>query len=396
MKLVSGGAFWPMKDAAEAAYPALEKDLHTEVVVIGGGITSALVSLALHEAGAQVALVSDQRLGGGSTSASTALLQYEIDENLMDLKEMIGAKDAVAAYRLCGEAIDQIAALSKRFPCDFAYRPSVLLAAEEGDLPMIRAEYEARAQAGFAVRLLDRGALMDAFGFDAPGAIQSELGAEVDPYKLTQRIFEHLHREGVPVYERTEVVWDAKDGQRLRTRQGHAIRAGHAVFATGYRSQAYLAEQVVQLHSTYAFVTPPLPENGIWHARALWWDSADPYIYARMTADGRAMIGGGDRDFYESGRREAVHDRQIASVLEKARRYAPSLEFTVADSWNGVFGETKDGLAYIGTPGDWKHADFALGFGGNGITYSQLAARMLAQRYKGEEPEAIRLFRFGR
>lgn len=396
MRLVSGEPFWPVKDRAEEEYPALDRDLDTEIAVIGGGITSALICLAFYQAGKQVALISDQRLGGGSTSASTALLQYEIDVDLYELKAQIGERNAIEAYRLCGEAIDGIAQIDKQFPSDFAYRPSIFMAAEEGDVKTLRQEFDAREDAGFDVQWLDKRALADAYGLRAEAAICSKLGGEIDPYKLTRQIFAYLREQGVGIYERTEIVFSEKDGQKLQTRAGRRIRARRAIFASGYKSQLYLKEKVVKLHSTYAFVTDPLPEEKLWLQKALWWDSADPYVYARTTADNRAMIGGGDRFFHRAWLRRAFHRRQIAQVLEKAERYYPAIEWKAAHSWNGVFGETKDGLAYIGAPKEWENADFALGFGGNGITYSQLAAKGLVRKYNGDEPKSLSLFRFSR
>lgn len=396
MKLVLGDPYWPIKDPSDHHYPLMRHDLETEVVVVGGGITSALVALAFFRAGIPAALLCDGRLGQGSTSASTALLQYEIDYDLTELADKIGREAAVRAYRLCAGAIRQIGELAGDFPADFAYRPSLYLAARERDIPALEQEFAARQAAGFAVRFLDREALRSETGLLAPAAIRSELGAQVDPYQLSRRIFAYLQSGGMPVFEQTRIDPSGRDGRTLRTWDGYPIRARHAVFASGYRSQAYLSERVVKLHSTYAFVTPPLPEAQHWAQSALWWDSADPYLYARTTVDRRLMIGGGDRFFHSAWLRRRVHARQVESIRAKARRYFPAWQGEIAYSWNGVFGETGDGLAYIGTPKEWKHADFALGFGGNGITYSQLAADLLVRKYRGEEPKDLALFRFGR
>lgn len=396
MKLVSGTPYWPVIAPPPKRYAPLQKNLQTEVLVVGGGVTSALVCLAFYQAGIPVALVSDQRLGAGSTCASTALLQYEIDVDLIDLMDETGRQNAITAYRLCGLAIDRIAKIGGRFACDFSYRPSIYLAADQRSVKKLKREYEARQAAGFDVRWLDAEALANEFGFYAAAAICSRLGGEIDPYQLTEGIFDFLRRSGVEIYEKTSIDLDKKDGRKLKTKEGYTIEAARAIFASGYKSQAYLAEKVVKLRSTYAFVTQPLPQATLWKDNALWWDNADPYLYARTTADHRAMVGGGDKRVWRSWTRNLYHTRQIGSVAQKAQEYYPGVDWTPAYSWNGVFGETKDGLAYIGEPSDWKNADFALGFGGNGITYSQLAAEYLAAKYQGNEPQELALFRFGR
>ncbi len=76
--------------------------------------------------------------------------------------------------------------------------------------------------------------------------------------------------------------------------------------------------------------------------------------------------------------------------------YMPHTDLHIAHAWSGTFGETKDGLAYIGESPEWPECYFALGFGGNGITYSALAGDLLVRLWQGETPDDLSLFRFGR
>ena len=64
--------------------------------------------------------------------------------------------------------------------------------------------------------------------------------------------------------------------------------------------------------------------------------------------------------------------------------------------WAGTFGETKDGLAYIGAHPRLPHAYFALGYGGNGITYSLIAAEIIRDDILGRKNPAAKIFAFGR
>ena len=90
------------------AYPPLERDVRSDAVVIGGGITGALLSDALVRAGSTCTIIDGRDIGQGSTSASTALLQYEIDTPLHQLAARIGRRPAERAYRLGVRAIGQI------------------------------------------------------------------------------------------------------------------------------------------------------------------------------------------------------------------------------------------------------------------------------------------------
>jgi glycine/D-amino acid oxidase-like deaminating enzyme len=60
------------------------------------------------------------------------------------------------------------------------------------------------------------------------------------------------------------------------------------------------------------------------------------------------------------------------------------------------FWPVNDGLPYIGTARQFPNAYFALGYGGNGITFSWIAAGILLDLFHGRENESARLFGFDR
>lgn len=79
MDLRTSYPFWLLDQGIIRSYPSLPHDMHTEIVVMGAGISGALVAWHLCKAGYQVVVVDKRHVGMGSTAASTALLQYEID-----------------------------------------------------------------------------------------------------------------------------------------------------------------------------------------------------------------------------------------------------------------------------------------------------------------------------
>jgi glycine/D-amino acid oxidase-like deaminating enzyme len=88
--------------------------------------------------------------------------------------------------------------------------------------------------------------------------------------------------------------------------------------------------------------------------------------------------------------------RKTARLQRKFQALFPHLEMEVAFSWAGTFGETKDGLAYIDKSPDLPNAWFALGYGGNGITYSVLAAEIIRDAILDKPNPYADLFRFER
>ena len=65
-------------------------------------------------------------------------------------------------------------------------------------------------------------------------------------------------------------------------------------------------------------------------------------------------------------------------------------------AWEGLFATTPDGLPYIGTHRHYPRHLFALGYGGNGMTFGFLAAQIIARHVRGRALPADALFRFNR
>ena len=133
MDLRSGNAYWLLKNGLLASYPALRQDESCDVAIIGGGITGALVAYRLSNEGVDTVLLDKRDIGTGSTAASTSLLQYEIDTELVDLIAEVGESDAVRAYRLGLEAVGQVEEMVRLIggDCGFDAEEKLLLCQQE-------------------------------------------------------------------------------------------------------------------------------------------------------------------------------------------------------------------------------------------------------------------------
>ena len=90
MDLRTGQSLWQALQGPIPEHPPLEGDARAEVVIIGGGVTGALLSWILVQHGIEVLLVDKRHPTTGSTAASTGLLQYEVDTPLVELIEKVG------------------------------------------------------------------------------------------------------------------------------------------------------------------------------------------------------------------------------------------------------------------------------------------------------------------
>lgn len=403
MKLRSGLPYWLDVDQtafSQAIHPPLAGDARCEVLVLGGGITGALVAHHLTQRGVNVVLLDERDFGHGSTAASTGLLQYEVDEHLVDLIEKVGEAAAVRAYCRGLTAIDEIEVLVDELGdrCGFERRESLYFASSIWHRRALKREYDCRRKFGLDVDFLSRQQLKEISTIRAAAAIRSRGDAQIDPYRLTRTLIEAAVKQGLRAYPRTKVMQVEELPQHVvaRTETGEVI-ADKVFYATGYATRPFLdGEESGSLHSTYAVVSQPLGEVPGWPKEMLIWETARPYFYARRTPDGRAMIGGGDTSFSTDHRRDGLVERKITKLIKRFNKLFPQTTFTPEYAWAGTFAETKDGLAYIGQPPDRPRAYFALGYGGNGITYSMIAAKLLADLYTGTPNPDAEVFRFGR
>jgi glycine/D-amino acid oxidase-like deaminating enzyme len=400
MDLRSGHPFWLVKNGILNTYPPLTTDERCEVAVIGAGVTGALVADRLTDEGVGVVVLDKRDAATGSTAASTALLQYEIDTELIELVEAIGEGPAVRCYRLGLEAIDWIENRVERLGdrCEFAQRDSLYLASSKRDTARLEREYDCRRRNGFDVVHLDESALAALYPFAAPAAIRSTGDAEIDAYRFTHRLLADARSRGARVYDRTAVtqVKGGADGYTLRTDRGPVVWAKRVVFATGYESEEYLNAKTGRLSSTFAAVSEPMDPFPEWPGRGLVWESARPYFYLRTTADGRIMIGGEDVEYASAHESDRLLEAKTRRLVERFEALIPGAIFETAFAWAGTFGSTLDGLPVIGRPPERPGEYFALGYGGNGITMSVVASQLITDDFLGRPNPDAALFRFGR
>lgn len=374
----------------------LKRDLETDVLVVGAGITGAMIADALASEGLKVAMVDRRGPAKGSTSASTALVQYEIDTPLTTLARKIGKENAVRAWRRSRLAVDAVAARLKELDvADVVQRGSLYLAGNMLDRDGLEREHTARRAAGLASRFLDRRALRERFGIARSAALLGYGNFAIDPRKATIAMLNAAVEVGTKIFAPVEIV-DVETKRSNVTaiaKSGHRIQARHLVFATGYEIPDQVPRKGHTIASTWAIATRP-QKRRLWPEQCMIWEAADPYLYLRTTPDGRVICGGEDEEFSESEKRDALMTRKTATLTRKLARLFPDLDTTPEFAWTGAFGQSTTGLPIIGQVPDMPHCWVALGYGGNGITYSRIAADIICGALTGRADVDADLYDF--
>jgi glycine/D-amino acid oxidase-like deaminating enzyme len=401
MDLKSGYPYWAVKSGLMHAFPPLDGNMRCDVAIVGGGITGALIADELANNGHDVIVLEQRDVGWGSSAASTALLQYEIDTHMLDLAKQFGEADAVLAYRKCAEAIEMLADKAKHIrDVDFARMDSLYYASKRSHASVLREEFSLRERHGFQVELIEPAALQDRFGIKAPVAILSQQAARVDPYRMAYRLLMRLQKSGTQVFDRTRIqhMHATSRGIQLQTAEGHAIRTDHVVLAAGYANQGWLKQKVARNRSSYALISDPIDASTLGPLKdTMVWESARPYLYMRSTGDGRLLVGGEDDSVDIPAKRDLRVQKKSRLLQKKVGLLFPALPFKPAFSWAGTFAETKDGLPFFGSHAQHgARVHFAMAYGGNGITYSMLGAGLLRAQIEKRKHPLTELFSFRR
>lgn len=364
-----------------------------DIVVIGAGITGACVSHALTQAGRQVVVLDRRGPARGSTSASTALITFELDLPLHLLARMTGVERAVGAWRHSLGALARLRQLveDERISCGWSDRASLYLAGTAHGYRALRTEVVMRQAHGIPGRYLTGGELRSRFGVERTGAIVCQGVAVADPVRLTAGILRAA--QGVEIRSPVEVcaVHSERGVVELETSEG-IVRTRTAVFCTGYELLDGLPTDELDVASTWAIATAPAAGYPEWLDSTIVWEASDPYLYLRTMPGGRLLVGGRDEggaDRHANSKLMPVKARRLAA---DARRLLGIRSLHVERCWSGAFGSSRTGLPVIGAVPGVPGCHVVAGFGGNGITHAMLAAEVLVAQVQGRRWPYLELY----
>lgn len=403
-RLRRGRTIWLGRTPTAPRYPALRGHHDTEIAIVGGGMTGAMIAEAFTQIGARVIVVEANRIGYGSTAANTALLLQEPDYDLADLSEKYGSKDARRIWELSRAAARDFITTIRRLKikCDLRELDSIYYTLDDDRAKTLQQELKRRRKAGLGGTWLSPSALARVSGIHGGGAIRTRGNAQLNPLAACAGLIHAAERAGARIFERSTInrIIQIDDGVRLYAKGG-TIDALQVVIATGYATKYFrpLAGRF-KMRRTYVLASNPagwLQRRRLGIGDVMLWDTERPYHYVRWTPDRQLLLGGADHPVKAGARRAAQFTEATQSLREYFETIFPALTDVGYDtSWEGLFAMTPDSLPYIGPHRRYPHHAFALGYGGNGMTFAALAARILVEQWQGEASRDHDLFAFSR
>jgi glycine/D-amino acid oxidase-like deaminating enzyme/nitrite reductase/ring-hydroxylating ferredoxin subunit len=278
------------------------------------------------------------------------------------------------SHRAAIDVIEEVTA-RERIECGFERLDGYLLG---GDLEL---ELQAARRAGVDARLTPRAPLP---AFDTGPALRFPEQAQFHPLRYLAGLARAVLQAGGALYGHAHVQSLEPDGGswRVGTERGHAVAAPVVVMATNTPGNDRLVIHVKQAQYRSYVIAGRVKAGSV--ERALYWDSDDPYHYARLhgepgAGDELLIVGGED---HKTGQADGGEGRCFERLESWARERFPSLE-SVRYRWSGQVQEPADRLGFIGQKPGADGVYVVTGTSGNGMTYGSLAGLLLSDLIAG-------------
>lgn len=377
-------------------------DLDTDVVIVGAGFTGLATALFLaREHGIRATVLEANQTAWGCTSRNGG--QGQNASGRLYRSQWIARWGKDTALKLDAEirtGFETFKSLLREFPeCEPQPGGHLYLAHREKKMAFLRNEAKVMREVfGYDARILSTAEVHDRYVKDAEtfGALHEPDGIGVHPLKLAFGYLRAARALGVKVHPASPVIgFETKNGvHHLRT-PGGTLRARAVGFATGgYTSNGLhrsLDSKIMPILSN-SLVTRPLTPAELEATNFLTTevitDTRTLRFYYRKLPDNRVQIG--SRSSITGA--DAPNPVHMAKLVEGLHRKFPALKGIQIDySWWGWVDVSHDMMPRITQPDPKESVFYALGYGGNGVSYSAHAGRRLAQRIAGRTDKCFEL-----
>lgn len=356
-----------------------------DVVIVGGGITGIATALQLQKAGKSCLVAEARNLCFGTTGGTTAHLNTFMDTPYNQVIKDFGEKDAQLLAKAARSALDLVRENISTYgiECGHAAKEGYVYAQDEHQVQKLDEMFQASQKAGVPVSCTDTIPVTVEF----KKAIVYHNQAQFHPAKYVLGLARALEAAGGVILQNCSVGNVTEKEPLLIESSLGLIRGRKLIWATHIPPGINLLHFRNAPYRSYA-IAVTLKDNN--YPDHLAYDMYDPYHYFRtQEVDGQRylIVGGEDH--------KTAHEQNTERCLLNLEAYVKKYYAVdkVAYRWSSQYFEPSDGLAYIGhLPGASDNIYVATGYGGNGMTYSHIAALTLSGLITKNESEFEELF----
>lgn len=375
-------------------FSKLDRDLETDVCIVGAGISGVSVAYELVTRGLNVVLIEAREVLSGETGRTSGHLANDLDDGYPAIASKHGDKGAKAAAESHTWALNRVGEISKQLgiECEYRHLPAYDFSQypkssknHESDMQVIVEEGMKAKELGIPTEYKPGFKLRGWEGnIDQTDAVIYPQQATFHPTKYVAGVLEFLKTQAnfscytntrcIDLQEKgVEILGMGHKNVYVKTMDGHTIKCADAVEATCVPLQKLSVIAEEEYYRTYC-IAIRVPKGSV--EDALIYDSADVYKYIRLTEcdekDDYMVVGGGDHKVGQDNTVTPFHE------LEEWTRARFPQATTIDYKWSGQIFEPVDHMAFIGKNQGNKHIYIITGDSGNGLTHGVLAGKLIA------------------
>ncbi|HTF27253.1 MAG TPA: FAD-dependent oxidoreductase, partial [Flavitalea sp.] len=361
------------------------KDTIYDVIIVGGGITGLTTGILLQEAGKKCLIIEANNLCFGTTGGTTAHLNTLLDTPYTTISKNFSKKASRQVAHATADAIQLIKQNINKYQIDCEYKDaSAYLYAENSKQDKELQEiYETAIDAGLIA------GYSESIPIPAPftKAIKVEGQGKFHPVKYVFGLAKAFQNAGGKILQHCRVTGVEDTEPLIIETSNGKYTSLDLIYATHIPPGVNLLHLRCMPYRSYAMAIKVDEED---YPEDLTYDMYDPYFYYRsQVVDGEKYLIIGGKD-HKTGHEENTY-RSYLQLEAKIKSLYGSAE--IVYQWSAQYFESADGLPYIGhLPQHPHHIYVATGFGGNGMVYSHVAAKILTDQLTGSEVNYDDLF----
>lgn len=395
----AGCAYAPTYWVATAGTPPdddgpVTGDVEADVVIIGSGSTGIATALYLaQEHGIRAVVLEANQTSWGCSSRSGG--QGQNSSGRLTRSQWIERWGVDVAKRLDTEirtGFENFRKLTTQIDCDVCGDGHLYIAHRPEKLDYLRKETRVRREIfGYDTRLLSAEEVRRDYcdERDTAGAMLEAEGVGIHPLKFTFGLIRKARALGVKVHPGSPVQgWETRNGVHHLQTPGGTVRAKRVAVCTGgYTGQALnpLVKNKIMPILSNSVVTRPLTDAELkatnFRSLAILTDTRTLRFYYRLLKDNRLQIG--SRSSVTGADAESPkHLKLLTDAI--ARKFPPLAGIQIDYSWWGWVDVSHDMMPRITRPDPAQSVWYAVGYGGNGVSFSTWAGKRLAERVAGK------------
>ncbi len=196
-------SYW-VESTKQTNFPSLAKDISTDVLIIGGGITGILTAYMLSNSNLNITIVEADKMAMGVTANTTAKitsqhgLLYDYLLNSFDFETAKGYLDSnEEAIKLVSQIVEK-----EKIDCDFSYQDSYVYTCQKSNVQKIVDEVSAITSLGLKAEYVTECPLP----FNIEAGIKFPNQAQFHPRKYLLNLLSVLETKNINLFENSKVI----------------------------------------------------------------------------------------------------------------------------------------------------------------------------------------------